>query len=83
MQACFKETKSSHPVLLGLPVVAPNSPPTCLIFSPKSLSNSVGKGPLPTLVVYAFATPIRFSNAVGGTPAPAQTPPVEGDDEVT
>ena len=51
IQACFSETKSSQPVLLGLPVVAPNSCPICLIFSPKSSFSSVGKGPFPTLVV--------------------------------
>ena len=35
----FRATKSSHPHLLGLPVVAPNSLPILLILSP-SLSNS-------------------------------------------
>ena len=40
-----------QPVLLDLPVVVPNSPPTFLICSPISSSSSVGNGPLPTLVV--------------------------------
>jgi len=48
-----------------------------------SSSNSVGKGPPPTLVVYAFVIPIVVCIAEGGTPKPVQTPPIEVLDEVT
>ena len=46
----YAKTASNQPHLLGLPVVVPNSPPTFLIVSPVSSSNSVTKGPSPTLV---------------------------------
>src|SRR5690606_20972104 len=82
-QACFRATKSNQPQRRGRPVEAPNSKPVFLICSPVSSSSSVGKGPFPTRVQYAFETPIRFFSFVGGTPAPVQTPPVEGDEEVT
>jgi hypothetical protein len=44
---------------------------------------SVGKGPPPTLVVYALMTPITFLIIVGGIPNPVQTPPIEVAEEVT
>ncbi|GEM_PF-4773873 len=47
----FNITKSSHPHLLALPVVTPNSCPFSLIQSPVLSKSSVGKGPFPTLVV--------------------------------
>ena len=48
--AFFKEIRSSHPHLLGLPVVAPNSLPRLAISSPSSSKSSVANGPSPTLV---------------------------------
>ena len=45
--------------------------------------NSVGRGPDPTLVVYAFTIPITSLILVGPTPVPVHTPPAVGFDEVT
>ena len=42
---------------VGRPVTAPNSPPSWRSCSPAGLAASVGSGPLPTRVVYAFTTP--------------------------
>lgn len=38
---------------------------------------SVGKTPTPTLVVYAFTTPITGPIVMGGIPRPVDTPPDE------
>lgn len=46
-------------------------------------NNSVGKGPSPTLVVYAFTTPITLPMLHGGSPKPVHTPPMLQLDEVT
>ena len=46
-------------------------------------SNSVGKGPLPTLVQYALTTPTTLSMDVGGIPKPVQAPPEVGLELVT
>lgn len=46
-------------------------------------NSSVGKGPSPTLVVYAFTTPITSPMLHGGSPKPVQTPPILQLDEVT
>jgi hypothetical protein len=51
----------------------------CLLTS----SSSVGKGPSPTLVVYAFTTPITSPMLHGGSPRPVHTPPMLQLDEVT
>jgi hypothetical protein len=67
--------RSNHPHLLGLPVVAPNSKPTFYKRVPISSKHSVGNGPPPTLVVYAFIIPMAVSIFEGGTPKPVQTPP--------
>lgn len=75
--------KSSHPHLLGLPVVVPNSCPRFLMVSPVLSNNSVGKGPSPTRVVYAFTTPIAVYIFLGSMPRPVQNPPIDVDDEVT
>jgi hypothetical protein len=40
-----------------------------------SFCSSVGKGPCPTRVVYAFTTPITVSTHFGGTPSPVHTLP--------
>ena len=46
-------------------------------------NSSVGKGPSPTLVVYAFTTPITSPMLHGGSPKPVHTPPMLQLDEVT
>src|SRR3989344_4189656 len=74
--AYFPTNASNHPILLGLPVVAPNSFPIFWIFWPTVFVISVGKGPLPTLVLYALQTPITLCTFFGGIPRPVQTPPV-------
>jgi len=83
--AYFKATRSSHPHLLGLPVVAPYSPPFSLSFSPISSFSSVGKGPSPTLVVYAFDTAQKWASEkyFGGRPVPLERPKAEALEEVT
>ena len=68
-------TASNHPHLLGLPVVAPNSTPTLAICSPILSFNSVGKGPDPTLVVYAFIIPSTELNCLGPIPVPVDAAP--------
>lgn len=79
----FTTFRSSQPHLLGLPVVEPNSCPTFWSYSPVLSNNSVGKGPPPTLVVYAFIIPIVVSTTYGGTPRPVHTPPIDVLDDVT
>src|SRR5918998_272358 len=71
------------PDLRGLPVVLPYSFPVRLMISPVSSRSSVGKGPSPTLVVYALVTPITRSSARGGMPAPTHAPPADGLEEGT
>src|SRR5665647_3755356 len=83
LAADFNITRSSHPHLLALPVVTPNSKPFSRIHSPVSFSSSVGNGPFPTLVVYALATPTALVIIVGPIPAPVHTPPAIVFDEVT
>src|SRR5699024_441608 len=53
------------------------------ILSPISSVSSVGNGPSPTRVVYAFETPTTFEILVGPTPEPIVTPPATGLDDVT
>ena len=48
---CLTTFASNQPTLLGLPVVAPYSPPVARILSLASSKSSVGKGPSPTRVV--------------------------------
>ena len=83
MMAYFNCTKSNHPQRRGLPVVAPNSFPSFRINSPVSLSNSLGKGPLPTRVQYALKIPITLPIADGGTPNPVHVPAVTVLEDVT
>jgi hypothetical protein len=40
------------------------------MYEPMSLSCSVGNGPPPTRVLYAFMMPKKFCTVCGGTPAP-------------
>ena len=55
---------------LGLPVVVPYSPPLSRIWSPISSSSSVGRGLSPTLLKYAFTTPIVLFTDLKLTPVP-------------
>ena len=80
---CFRATKSSQPHLLGRPVVAPNSFPTSAIFAPTLSCNSVGNGPLPTLVVYALKIPITSLILFGAIPKPVEAPAAVVVEEVT
>src|ERR1041385_1527079 len=83
MMAYFKAGRSSHPHLLGLPVVDPYSFPISRIFCPTSSSNSVGKGPLPTRVQYALKIPITPPILLGAIPNPVHAPAHIVFDEVT
>src|SRR6516162_1850362 len=51
---------SNHPQRLGRPVVDPYSFPRVRSCSPAEFRHSVGNGPPPTRVVYAFVTPITL-----------------------
>ena len=68
--AFFSITISNQPHLLFLPVTVPNSFPILPNFSPTLLLSSVGNGPLPTLVVYAFVIPNIFFKYLGLAPDP-------------
>ena len=83
MQVYFKATKSIQPHLRGLPVVAPNSDPIFLNSSPFSSNNSVGNGPLPTRVQYAFVIPNTSPICFGEIPNPVHTPAEIVLEEVT
>src|SRR5262249_29071143 len=74
---------SNQPHRRGRPVVEPNSPPRLRIWSPMVSRHSVGNGPLPTRVVYAFETPITLWTCFGEIPRPMATPPAAALDEVT
>src|SRR3954470_18527418 len=76
-------TASYHPQRRGRPVTAPYSLPLSRSRLPISPVSSVGNGPSPTRVVYAFTTPSTPPIAFGGTPSPVQTPPMVALDEVT
>src|SRR5712672_2917321 len=76
-------TASNQPQRRGRPVVAPNSPPSSRMRSATAGSPSVGSGPLPTRVVYAFTTPSTASIAVGPIPTPTAAPPAVVLDDVT
>ena len=54
---CLTKTPSNQPHLLLRLVTVPNSFPLVPNNSPISFFNSVGKGPSPTLVVYALVIP--------------------------
>ena len=54
---CLTNTPSNQPHLLFLLVTVPNSFPLDPNNSPMLLFCSVGNGPSPTLVVYAFVMP--------------------------
>ena len=56
-RVCLTRTPSNQPHLLFRLVTVPNSFPLVPSKSPTSSVSSVGKGPSPTLVVYAFVIP--------------------------
>ena len=62
-------SRASHSGV-SCPVTVPNSPPSSTILAPISSCSSVGNGPVPTLVMYALATPITRSIVVGPIPDP-------------
>ena len=64
-------------------MTAPYSLPLSRSRLPISPKSSVGSGPSPTRVVYAFTTPSTQPIAFGGSPRPVQTPPTDAFDEVT
>src|SRR6516164_998342 len=73
-------TASNQPQRRGRPVTVPYSRPVLRIRSPTPSGpsfNSVGNGPRPTRVAYAFRTPMIRINLVAGKPAPLQIPVVE------
>src|SRR5437764_13924174 len=74
---------SNHPHRRGRPVTAPNSLPRFRISSPAPSRASVGNGPPPTRVMYAFETPITPLIRVGATPVPVHAPPADALDDVT
>src|SRR5262249_45490309 len=76
-------TASNQPQRRGRPVEAPYSCPVSRSRSPIGPVNSVGSGPSPTRVVYAFATPSTAFTARGPSPRPVQAPPAVELDEVT
>src|SRR3954464_15537430 len=76
-------TASKKPTRRGRPVVVPTSLPRFAIPAPTSSSSSVGNGPEPTRVAYAFITPKTSSTWRGPIPPPVHAPPATGDDEVT
>src|SRR5262245_11078615 len=76
-------TASNHPHRRSRPVVVPYSTPILRRCAPLSSNSSVGNGPEPTRVVYAFVTPMTREIAVGGMPVPTHAPPAVGLDDVT
>src|SRR5699024_9513703 len=82
----FVATTSNHPILLGRPVVAPNSPPSPPRFLSSSASSpkiSLTNAPAPTALEYAFTTVTIFLISYGGIPAPIAPYPAKVDEDVT
>src|SRR5262245_5850648 len=74
---------SNQPHRRGLPVVDPYSLPRVRSCSPAASPDSVGKGPLPTRVVYAFEIPVMVCTYFGEIPSPVAAPPAAALDDVT
>src|SRR6266508_4003602 len=68
--ASRRPTRSSQPHRRSRPVTVPYSPPSSRTRSWSGPSISVGNGPSPTRVTYAFATPITRSMRFGPIPIP-------------
>ena len=82
----LEATQSNHPILLGRPVVAPNSPPSPprrLNSSASSPKISLTNAPAPTALEYALHTVTIFLISYGGIPAPIAPYPANVEDEVT
>src|SRR5512134_1101496 len=83
-RAAYRTTgASNHPQRRSRPVVEPYSFPRSRIPWPSSSKSSVGNGPPPTRVAYAFDTPTTAPIFVGDTPDPVQAPPAVVFDDVT
>ncbi len=76
-------TASNQPQRRGRPVTAPNSCPTRERCSPVSSNSSVGNGPAPTRVVYAFTMPSTALMSRGPRPVPTAASPAMVFDDVT
>src|SRR5688572_23818851 len=84
IRAAYRATTTSYqPQRRGRPVTEPNSLPLSRKRSPLAPSSSVGIGPSPTRVAYAFTTPSTPLIILGLTPRPVHTPPIVELDEVT
>src|SRR5690625_1250298 len=84
IRAAYRAIGASYqPQRRGRPVVVPNSPPLLRNRSPSSSWSSVGNGPSPTRVAYAFTIAITRSSCVGGMPEPVHAPPDVADEDVT
>src|SRR5579863_9199100 len=64
-------TASNQPQRRRRPVLVPYSLPRSPSNCPVASASSVGNGPAPTRVLYAFAMPSTNPTAAGPTPAPA------------
>src|SRR6476620_12110249 len=79
----FTAIVSNQPQRRGRRVVVPYSLPRSRMYWPVAFSCSVGKGPPPTRVLYAFMMPKKFFTVFGGTPAPVYRPSAEQELLVT
>jgi hypothetical protein len=78
-----RSATSSHPQRRFRPVTVPNSWPRTPRRSPSSPRSSVGNGPAPTRVMYAFTIPTTRSTSFGPNPADASAYPATGFEDVT
>ena len=76
-------TRSSHPQRRSRPVTVPNSAPSSRTRCCASPSISLGNGPSPTRVTYAFETPRTSSIRCGPMPKLTAAPAAIGLDDVT
>ena len=76
-------TRSSQPQRRSRPVTVPNSPPISRTRSCAGPSISLGNGPSPTRVTYAFETPTTSSIRCGPMPKLTAAPAAIGLDDVT
>ena len=82
----LEATQSNHPIRLGRPVVAPNSPPSPPRFLNSSASSpkiSLTKAPAPTALEYALHTVMICLISYGGIPAPIAPYAASVEDDVT
>ena len=82
----LEATQSNHPIRLGRPVVAPNSPPS----PPRRLSSSASSpkisltnAPAPTALEYALHTVMICLISYGGIPAPIAPYAASVEEDVT